>query len=122
WERSTAEFTASFPRYPASVRVAPDLHPCLRTVGRYARIEREDPPEPDGWIPLAMVFEGEHNACEYILSFGLQIAVVEPGALRERVVAAAAGVLALYERSPQTPQTPSLDQTSDLSSRLKPWA
>src|SRR5262249_29114378 len=47
WERSTAEFTASFPRYPASVRVAPDLLPYLRTVGRYARIEREDPPEPD---------------------------------------------------------------------------
>src|SRR5262249_8479688 len=55
WERSTAEFAASFPRYPATVRVAPGLLPSLRIIGRYARIEREDPPDPDGWIPLAMV-------------------------------------------------------------------
>jgi predicted DNA-binding transcriptional regulator YafY len=103
WERSTAAFAASFPRYPATVRVAPELLPYLRTVGRYARIEREGPPDSDGWIPLAMIFEGEHNACEYILSFGPQIAVVEPDTLRERVITAAAGILVLYERHGHMP-------------------
>src|SRR5215470_6233614 len=32
WEHSTAEFAASFPRYPATVRVAPDLLPYLRVI------------------------------------------------------------------------------------------
>jgi predicted DNA-binding transcriptional regulator YafY len=98
WEQSTARFQANLPRYPATVRVHPDSLAYLRAIGRYARIEREYPPESDGWVPLAMVFEGEHNACEYVLSFGARIEVVEPEALRELVICAAQSILTLYAR------------------------
>jgi len=99
WERSAASFTANLPRYPATVRVAADLVPYLRAIGRYARIAREYPPDPDdpgGWVRLDMLFEGEHNACEYVLGFGPRIEALAPAALREQIIRAATGILARY--------------------------
>jgi len=99
WERSAASFTANLPRYPATVRVEADLVPYLRAIGRYARIAREyppDPADPSGWVRLEMLFEGEHNACEYVLGFGPRIEVLEPAALREHVIHAARGILTRY--------------------------
>jgi len=96
WEQSSADFKASLPRYPATVRVDPTIIPRMRFAGRYARIEHEGPPDAEGWIQLAMQFEEEHNACEYVLSFGPQIEVLEPQALRDRVIKAAESVVAFY--------------------------
>jgi len=105
WERSAASFTANLPRYPATVRVAADLVPYLRAIGRYARITREyppDPADPDGWVRLDMLFEGEHNACEYVLGFGPRIEVLEPAALREQIIRAAEGIIARYSSTVNT--------------------
>jgi predicted DNA-binding transcriptional regulator YafY len=99
WAQSTAEFKAALPRYPAAVRVAPDILPRVRQGGHYTRIEREHPPGAAGWVRLDMNFEEEHNACEYVLSFGPQIEVLEPLSLREKVANQAAGILALYAQS-----------------------
>jgi predicted DNA-binding transcriptional regulator YafY len=96
WEESTTRFASHLPRYPAVVRVEASLVPEMRAVGRYARITREDPPDDEGWVRLEMVFEGEHNAREYVLSFGPRIEVIEPMELRETVIAAAEGILARY--------------------------
>jgi predicted DNA-binding transcriptional regulator YafY len=96
WEQSTVRFQANLPRYPAMVRVDPVIIAYMRAIGRYARIEREHPPDADGWVPLEMIFEGEHNACEYVLSFGARIEVVAPEALRALVVRAARDILTLY--------------------------
>jgi predicted DNA-binding transcriptional regulator YafY len=101
WAQSTAEFTAALPRYPATVRVAPAILSSIRQGGRYARIEREEPPDADGWITLAMLFEEEHNACEYVLSYGSQIEALAPAALREQVVRAAEQIVALYAPVPE---------------------
>jgi predicted DNA-binding transcriptional regulator YafY len=103
WEQSTASFITNLPRYPATLRADPAILPWMRQAGRYARIEREDPPDTDGWVRLAMVFEDEHSACEYALSFGARIEVLEPLALREQVLRAAAGIVALYARSHAIP-------------------
>ena len=96
WKQSSADFKANLPRYPAMVRVDPAILSYMRYAGRYSRIEHEDLPDADGWIRVSMLFEEEHNACEYILSFGAQIEVLEPLVLREKVRRAAAGVVALY--------------------------
>jgi predicted DNA-binding transcriptional regulator YafY len=96
WEESTMRFTNHLPRFPAVVRVEAALVDYLRAVGRYARIAREHPPDGNGWVRLEMVFEGEHNACEYALSFGPRIEVLEPAELREMVVREARGILARY--------------------------
>ncbi|MFL5629036.1 MAG: helix-turn-helix transcriptional regulator [Ktedonobacteraceae bacterium] len=96
WEQSSAHFKANLPRYPAIVRIDPSILPRLRYASIYAHIEHSEPPDAAGWMQLSMRFEGEHIAREYVLSFGPQIEVVEPQALREQVVCAAESVIALY--------------------------
>jgi predicted DNA-binding transcriptional regulator YafY len=43
-----------------------------------------------------MQFEGEQGACEYVVSFGSQIEVVEPTSLRDRVIEVAESILKHY--------------------------
>jgi predicted DNA-binding transcriptional regulator YafY len=103
WKQSTAEFKAQLPRYTATVRVDPSILSRVRHGERYTRVEREYPPDEDGWVRLEMDFEEEHNACEYVLSFGPQIEVIEPTSLRERVIQAAESVVAFYAKRTRTP-------------------
>ena len=96
WEQSSSDFKATLPRYPATVRAHPGILSYMRHVSRYARILSSDPPDATGWIRLSMQFEGEHNACEYVLSLGSNIEVLDPPQLRDRVKAAAESIVALY--------------------------
>ncbi len=101
WEQSSANFKANLPSYEATIRVDPAILSRIRYGGRYARIEHEESPDVEGWIQLSMQFEVEHNACEYILSFGTQIEVVEPPELRQKVINAAKDIVAFYEKRPR---------------------
>ncbi|HLH62877.1 MAG TPA: YafY family protein [Ktedonobacteraceae bacterium] len=103
WEQSSSDFKANLPRYPATLRVDPAILAYMRTAGRYARITSTEPPEADGWVRVAMLFEGEHNACEYVLSFGAQVIVVEPQELREKVIEVAKSIVALYQSQDSVP-------------------
>ncbi len=105
WEQSSTDFKAALPRYPATVRASPTILSYMRNVSRYAHIISAEPPDSDGWIQLTMQFEGEHNACEYVLSLGSQIEVLEPPELREKVIRAAESIIALYtaKESPVAP-------------------
>jgi predicted DNA-binding transcriptional regulator YafY len=96
WRQASARFRASLPRYPATVRIDATILARLRHAGGYARIERVEEPDADGWMTLAMDFETEESACAYVLSFGPRIEVVEPRDLREKVVDLAQAVVALY--------------------------
>ncbi len=101
WEQSTVSFKAQLPRYQATVRAHPDVFPRMSFAGRFARIEHADPPDSDGWIRVAMRFDVEEMACEYALSFGSKMEVLEPVTLREKVIDAAKSVIAFYaERAP----------------------
>lgn len=102
WEQSTVRFREHLPRYSATLRVSPAALPAVRAGGRYTRIEREEPPDAHGWVRLAMDFEEEHNARDYVLSFGADIEVVAPPALRALVQRTAEDIVALYERSSVT--------------------
>ena len=103
WEQSASDFKANLPRYPATLRVDPAILSYMRTVGRYARVISTEAPDIDGWVRVSMLFEEEHNACEYVLSFGSQMEVVEPQALRDKVIQAAEGIVELYKDSPIVP-------------------
>lgn len=96
WDQSTVSFKAQFPRYQATVRAHPDVFPRMSFAGRFARIEHADPPDPDGWLRVAMRFDVEEMAIEYALSFGSKMEVLEPESLREKVISAAKSVLAFY--------------------------
>lgn len=96
WEQSAMDFKANLPRYSAVVRVSPDILTYMRYIGRYARIEHTEPPDEDGWTRVTMCFEGEHNACEYVLSFGSRMEVLEPLTLREKVIQEAENIIQFY--------------------------
>lgn len=98
WEQSSAHFLATLPRYPATVRVDPAILPKMRFAGRYARIEESGAVEADGWLTLQMGFQTEESACEYVLSFGPRMEVVDPLALRERVIAQAQATVEFYRQ------------------------
>jgi predicted DNA-binding transcriptional regulator YafY len=95
WQRSSETFKAALPQYPATLRVLPGILPILRSA-RYKRVEREYPADADGWIRVDVLFEVVEEATEFILRFGPQIQVLAPPELRDRVIAAARGILALY--------------------------
>jgi predicted DNA-binding transcriptional regulator YafY len=97
WEESSAQFTGRIPRFPATLRVAPSALSAVRAGGHFTRIEREEPPDADGWTRIVVIFDGdEHSAAEYILSYGPQIEVVEPERLRAVVLDLARATVALY--------------------------
>lgn len=95
WEQSVAELKAGVPRYPATLRVAPNLLTRMRR-SRIPRVEREDGPDKAGWTTLSVVFEVESEACDFILRLGAGVEVIEPAALRSRVRQLAESIVAVY--------------------------
>jgi len=101
WEESAASFKDNFPRFYATLRAHPDILPRMYVAGRFARVEHVEAPDPDGWVKVRMRFQFEHEACEYALSFGNRIEVLDPGDLWEKVVEAATGVIEFYASKKQ---------------------
>jgi predicted DNA-binding transcriptional regulator YafY len=104
WSRSSAEFRAALPRYPATLRVAPEALARLRRGGPYIAIERVGPPGDDGWSEVDLDSQVEDQACAFVLGFGAAVEVVAPPALRERVIALASGVIERYAGTAGAPR------------------
>ena len=96
WEQSAARFRTSLGRYHATVRVRPEIIPRLRFAGRFARVEQTGQPDAEGWVQFSLWVDAEEMAREYALSFGTQLEVLEPRALRAQVLAAAQEIVAFY--------------------------
>jgi predicted DNA-binding transcriptional regulator YafY len=96
WAESSASLVANLPRYPITVRVAPDVVRRLWIPGAYARVEHVGEPEADGWQTASLLLQTESEACSYVLGFGPRMEVVAPPELRERVVQEAASIVAFY--------------------------
>jgi predicted DNA-binding transcriptional regulator YafY len=54
--------------------------------------------DAEGWMKVSLRFDVEEMACEYALSFGSRLEVLEPLALREKVAAAAKSIVAFYRQ------------------------
>ncbi|MBA2285739.1 MAG: YafY family transcriptional regulator [Ktedonobacteraceae bacterium] len=100
WSQSASHFVANLPRYHVTVRIAPEMLEHIYHAGRYARIEHVEPAGEDGWITLRLQFEMEEAACGYLLSFGTQVEILEPPALRAKVICLAERVAAFYAQRP----------------------
>ncbi|HEV2835319.1 MAG TPA: WYL domain-containing protein, partial [Pyrinomonadaceae bacterium] len=96
WEQSKTDFKAALPNYVARFRVAPEVFPRLRFAGRFARVNEPTATDEHGWLQVAVGFDVEEIACEYALSFGSKLEVLEPRSLREKVIAAAKDVVEFY--------------------------
>jgi predicted DNA-binding transcriptional regulator YafY len=95
WQESSRKFKAHLPRYRMNARVHPSILPRLRYAGRFAHVETGET-DKDGWVRVSVRFDVEEMACEYALSFGAQLEVLEPHALREKVIKMAQSVISFY--------------------------
>lgn len=99
WKSSAAAFKSSLPNYTAIFRVAPDVVPFLRIAGRFARVSEVYETEPDGWIRISIGFDVEEMACQFALSFGSKLEVLEPETLRAKVIQAAKETVEFYKQA-----------------------
>jgi predicted DNA-binding transcriptional regulator YafY len=96
WEQSAAQFRAHLPRYQMRARVRHEILARLPYAGRFARVEEVGQRDAEGWVHVTLRFDVEEMACEYALSFGSQLEVLEPLVLREKVLEAAKSVVTFY--------------------------
>jgi predicted DNA-binding transcriptional regulator YafY len=104
WAESQAKFRAQLGQYRVVARVRREVVLRLRYAGRFARVEETGEPDADGWVRVVLRFDVEEMACEYALGFGTQLEVLEPAALRAKVLEAAQGVVAFYAKKAERDQ------------------
>ncbi|MEJ8545998.1 helix-turn-helix transcriptional regulator [Brevibacillus borstelensis] len=95
WEQSTEQFKSSLPSYPGRVKLIETSLPRFRQE-RYAKIVQTQP-AAEGWIEATVEFETLESACEIVLGLGSRVEAIEPLELREKVIAEAKAISALYK-------------------------
>jgi predicted DNA-binding transcriptional regulator YafY len=96
WEQSSSVFKANVPNYVATFWVSPAVWQRLWFAGRFARVTETDEVDARGWRKAVIGFDVEEMACEYAVSFGPHLEVIEPASLRERVITMAQATLEFY--------------------------
>jgi predicted DNA-binding transcriptional regulator YafY len=98
WEQSSSSFKSNVPNYLATFWVSPEVWLRLGFAGRFARVTETDETDSRGWRKAVIGFDVEEMACEYAVSFGPNLEVIEPASLREKVIAMAQATLEFYRR------------------------
>lgn len=96
WSRSQRQFLEGIPRYPVRMRVAPDVLPNVEAVGSFATIDAQDVPDASGWRVLEVTFQSEDMALAFAFRYVAGCDVLEPVALRERIISVAHEALQRY--------------------------
>jgi len=99
WEQAASTLKSSAPNYLATFWVAPSVLLRLNFAGRFARVRETDVTDERGWRKVFIGFDVDEMACEYAVSFGPNIEVIEPLALREKVIAMTRSTLEFYSKS-----------------------
>lgn len=98
WAQSSSTFKANVPNYLATCWVSPEVWQRLWFAGRFARVTETEEFDARGWRKAMIGFDVEEMACEYALSFGPNLEVIEPATLREKVTNMAQATLDFYQR------------------------
>jgi predicted DNA-binding transcriptional regulator YafY len=96
WQHSASTFKSSVPNYLATFWVSPAVLLRLTFAGRFARVNETEETDARGWKKVHVGFDVEEMACEYAVSFGPNLEVIEPLSLREKVVAMTKATLEFY--------------------------
>jgi predicted DNA-binding transcriptional regulator YafY len=98
WEQSSSAFKANVPNYVATFWVSPAVWQRLWFAGRFARVTETEEIDARGWRKAVVGFDVEEMACEYAVSFGPYLEVIEPASLREKVITMAQATLEFYKQ------------------------
>jgi predicted DNA-binding transcriptional regulator YafY len=99
WPRWSAEFEASRPRLPVTLRASP------RALGAFGEIfgqaagpalEAALPPDEHGWRVVTLSFEHERAAAHRLAGFGDQVEVLVPRGVRDLLVTTARQIVRRY--------------------------
>jgi len=99
WERWSREFAATRPRLPVRLRASPQaLAVFPETFGGDVTeaLEAALPPDEQGWRVVTLSFEHELAAAHRLAGFGGRVEVLSPSSVRDRLLAAAHGILGRY--------------------------
>ena len=99
WREWSAEFEASRPRLPVTLRASPRALAAFGEIfGRAAgpALAAALPPGKDGWRVVTLSFEHERAAAHRLAGFGDQVEVVAPPSVRAGLVATARQILRRY--------------------------
>jgi predicted DNA-binding transcriptional regulator YafY len=99
WERWSAEFVTSRPRFPVRLRASPAALAVFGEVfgdGGADAAGAALPPDERGWREVTLSFEHELAAAHRLSGFGGQVEVLSPPPVRDRLVATAQGILERY--------------------------
>lgn len=96
WQQSSSSFTSTAPRYLATFWASSAIVPRLSFAGRFARVTETEEFDSRGWRKVLIGFDVEEMACEYAVSFGPSLEVIEPQTLRDKVVAMTKATLDFY--------------------------
>ena len=96
WQQSASTFKSTVPNYLATFWVSPAVILRLPFAGRFARVNETEETDARGWRKVYVGFDVEEMACEYAVSFGPNLEVIEPTELRQKVVAMTKATLEFY--------------------------
>jgi len=96
WQQSASTFKSTVPNYLATFWVSPAVILRLPFAGRFARVNETEETDARGWRKVHVGFDVEEMACEYAVSFGPNLEVIEPTELRDKVVAMTRATLEFY--------------------------
>jgi predicted DNA-binding transcriptional regulator YafY len=100
WRQWSAEFEASRPRLPVTLRASPRALAILGEVFGQAAgpaLAAALPPDEHGWRVLTLSFEHERAAAHRLAGFGDQVEVLAPPSVRAGLVATAHRILGRYD-------------------------
>jgi predicted DNA-binding transcriptional regulator YafY len=92
WKSSAEKFREMRPRYSVTLRLDARAANEIMT-WRKAKAIPTDTLDPEGWVTLQSEFDDEEHACFYVQGLGARAEVLEPLALRERVMANAVAMV-----------------------------
>jgi len=97
WKTSTEQFQQGWRRYETTLRLEPRAANWV-TVCRVAAPAAKQP-DPDGWVRLKISFESEEEACFVVMGLGARVEVIQPLALREKIITKHEAAIANAERA-----------------------
>ena len=106
WTAWSAEFAASLPRVPVTVRASPEALAIFPEVFGDGVLGDAGTAGPDGWRAVTLTFEHERAAAHRLAGFGAMVEVLAPAGVRERLLATAYEIISHYGSLTQHSSTP----------------
>jgi predicted DNA-binding transcriptional regulator YafY len=94
WDQSTEDFKANLPQYPALIKLKPQAFSRMQKE-RFVTVQ-EIRSSDEVWMTLEVNFQTLETACQSVLSYGAELEVLEPSALRNKVHEDASAIARLY--------------------------